>query len=349
MRVVVVHTVIVTLWPAGGFGEEGSSRRAIGAESKVQSTLALDHCDSTHHRLPVTCIDLPRSVDVTNMSRLIPILSVSPCRGLVDEKLTVLAKNLPPGVPVTLHSLHLSEDNDYWEAFGHYVSDHRGLVSVADDISFGGTYEGIEAMGLLWSMRPVPDGRQQLRLRRTNVCTPLLISISVYAGHQNEGFRKLRPFASSVIERWYVAPGVKRVSIREKGVRGTFFVPSGPGPFPGVLDMWGGGGGLVEYRAALLASHGYVSLALEYLSAEEMASASEEIHYFEMAFRLLQEHPQVAPDRVALLGLSLGCIITLYLAAESSVVKPVCSVGISGSHIRPEGEKISDVSKLFEL
>lgn len=56
----------------------------------------------------------------------------------------------------------------------------------------------------------------------------------------------------------------------------------GPGPFPGVLDMWGGGGGLVEYRSAMLASHGYVSLALEYLSAEEIASASEEFHYFEV-------------------------------------------------------------------
>lgn len=46
--------------------------------------------------------------------------------------------------------------------------------------------------------------------------------------------------------------------------------------------MWGGGGGLVEYRSALLASHGYVSLALEYLSAEEMLSPSEETQYFEV-------------------------------------------------------------------
>lgn len=63
------------------------------------------------------------------MSQLAPVLSVSPCRGLVDEKLKVLVENLPPGHPVTLHSLHLSEDNDYWEAFGHYVSDHWGVVS----------------------------------------------------------------------------------------------------------------------------------------------------------------------------------------------------------------------------
>lgn len=58
-----------------------------------------------------------------------PYLSAQPTRALVDEKVKVLVENLAPGLPVTLHSLHLSEDNDYWEAFGHYISDHRGVVS----------------------------------------------------------------------------------------------------------------------------------------------------------------------------------------------------------------------------
>eukprot|EP00064_Thunnus_orientalis_P022781 superscaffoldBa00007998_g23000 len=43
---------------------------------------------------------------------------------------------------------------------------------------------------------------------------------------------------------------------------------NGPGPFPGLLDLWGGGGKLVEYRAALLASHGFASLALDYLTCK---------------------------------------------------------------------------------
>lgn len=44
--------------------------------------------------------------------------------------------------------------------------------------------------------------------------------------------------------------------------------------------MWGGGGGLVEYRAALLASHGFVAFALEYLSAEELKDLNAT--YFEV-------------------------------------------------------------------
>lgn len=45
-----------------------------------------------------------------------------------------------------------------------------------------------------------------------------------------------------------------------------FNLSEGPGPFPGVLDLWGGGGKLVEYRAALLASHGFAAIALDYMT-----------------------------------------------------------------------------------
>ncbi|KAM9334895.1 peroxisomal succinyl-coenzyme A thioesterase-like [Symphorus nematophorus] len=261
-----------------------------------------------------------------------PVLSVLPTRAMVDEKVRVVVENLPPASPVTLHSLHLSEDKDNWEAYGHYISDHRGAVSVADDLSFGGTYTGKEAMGLLWSMRPIPGSRQGLRLRKMNVCTPMLVNISVYGGFVSEGFMQQTPLASVLIERWYMGPGVQRFSIKEKGVRGTLFIPPGPGPFPALLDMWGGGGGLLEYRSCLLASHGYASLALEYFAPGELATADLEFKYFETAFNILKDHPQVIPDKVGIFGLSLGSLVAVCLAAESTVVKPHCCVCISVNH-----------------
>ncbi|KAF1372179.1 hypothetical protein PFLUV_G00262490 [Perca fluviatilis] len=278
-----------------------------------------------------------------------PMLSVFPSRALVDENFKVVVKNLPPGCPVTLHSLHQCEDKHYWEAYGHYTSNHRGTVSVTDDLSFGGTYTGKEAMGLLWSMRPVPGSREGLRLRRRNVCSPLLVNISVYRGHVVEGFREQAPLASSLTERWYMAPGVQRTQIREKGVRGTLFLPPGPGPFPGMLDMWGGGGGLVEYRSALLGSHGYASLALEYFAPGELKSADLEFNYFETAFNIVKYHPQVMPDRVGIFGLSIGAVLTILLAAESSFVKPSCCVCISGNHLYPRGATIKEVHQVLNM
>ena len=62
-------------------------------------------------------------------STVAPLLSVAPTRALVDEKIKVMVEHLPPGQAFTLHSLHLSEDGDYWEAFAHYISTYKGTVS----------------------------------------------------------------------------------------------------------------------------------------------------------------------------------------------------------------------------
>ncbi|KAI3366612.1 hypothetical protein L3Q82_009292, partial [Scortum barcoo] len=291
-----------------------------------------------------------------------PVLSVHPTRALVDEKFRVVVENLPPASPVTLHSLHLSEDKDYWEAYGHYISDHRGSVAVAEDLSFGGTYTGKEPMGLLWSVRPVPGSRKGLRLRKMDVCSPMLVNISVYGGHVAEGFMEQPPLASVLTERWYMAPGVQRIDIKEEEVIGTLFIPPGPGPFPGLLDMWGGGGGLVEYRASLLASHGYVSFALQYCPAGELQSAHLGLNYFEVctAFNIIQDHPQVIRDRVGVFGLSLGSILTINLAARSTIVKakadlmchhfvlqPRCCVCVSGNHSNLTGMTLKGFPQKF--
>ncbi|XP_046878753.1 acyl-CoA thioesterase 18 isoform X1 [Hypomesus transpacificus] len=278
---------------------------------------------------------LQRSSFTTTMTRALPFLSVQPTRALVDEKVQVVVKNLTQGLAVTLHSLHQSEDNDYWEAFGHYISDDSGTVTVSKDASVGGTYQGVESMGLLWSMVPVPGSRPGLRLRKKDVLSPLVVLMSVYEGHLSEGFMKQLPLSTVCTERWYTAPGVRRIDLDENSVKGTLFLPPGPGPFPGVLDMWGGGGGLVEYRAALLASHGFVTLALQYLSAEGAGTTKLEQSYFEGAYRIVQEHPLVLKDRVALLGLSFGTSVALNMAVYSKVIRPRCCVCISGSHILP--------------
>ncbi|XP_065130848.1 acyl-coenzyme A thioesterase 1-like [Paramisgurnus dabryanus] len=272
-----------------------------------------------------------------------PILSVQPSRGLVDEMFQIVIMNLLPNQKVTLHSLHQSEDKDFWEAFGHYISDEHGTVTVSKDESLGGTYEGTEPMGLLWSMRPVPGSRSGLRLRKRDVILPMVVHISLYSGHLSEGFRQQTALATSVTERWYIAPGVQRLDVRERGVRGTLFLPPGPGPYPGVLDLWGGGGGLVEYRSALLASHGFASMALEYLNPTEQRTADIDATYFEEAYKILHNHPKVQRGPMAMLGLSFGGAVTLSMAAYSKIIKPQCCVCISSSHVGPVDKSLFDI------
>uniref|UniRef100_A0A8C8BVD2 Acyl-coenzyme A thioesterase 4-like n=1 Tax=Oncorhynchus tshawytscha TaxID=74940 RepID=A0A8C8BVD2_ONCTS len=274
-----------------------------------------------------------------------PMFLLHPSRGLIDEKFSLIVQNLSQIQDITLHALIHSDDGDYWEAFGHYVSDATGFVNVANDSSLGGTYDGVEPMGLLWSMRPVPGSRIGLRLRKKEVHTPMVVHISVYRGHMSQGFREQVALASVVTERWYMAPGVRRVDITEGGVTGTLFLPPGPGPFPALLDLWGGGGGLVEYRSALLSSHGFVSLALEYMTPR--TSGGTDIGFCSYlnsaAFTVLKEHPQVCGDSIAILGLSFGTSVALGMAVYSTVIQPRCLVCVSGSHVQPVKGSLSDV------
>ena len=59
---------------------------------------------------------------------------------------------------------------------------------------------------------------------------------------------------------------------------------SGLGPFPGVIDMFGNVGGLVEFRAAMLASHGLACYALPYIRYDDLPSSISDIksEYFKV-------------------------------------------------------------------
>ena len=58
----------------------------------------------------------------------------------------------------------------------------------------------------------------------------------------------------------------------------------GDGPFPGVIDMFGTAGGLIEMRSALLASRGFVAFALPYFDYEDLPSSLElNWEYFEVS------------------------------------------------------------------
>ena len=70
------------------------------------------------------------------------------------------------------------------------------------------------------------------------------------------------------------------------------YIHVGDGPFPGVIDMFGGVGGIIEFRAALLASRGFAALALAYFDYEDLPKVKDdslnlELEYFEVIFVLI--------------------------------------------------------------
>uniref|UniRef100_A0A672INZ6 Uncharacterized protein n=1 Tax=Salarias fasciatus TaxID=181472 RepID=A0A672INZ6_SALFA len=262
-----------------------------------------------------------------------PVLTAAPVRALIDEQISIKGRFLPPHSPVTVCARMHCEDGDLWEAFAHYNTNAGGAVNLTTDHSLGGSYLGCEPMGLFWGLQPAPGGRQGSRLRKKDVETPYQVHISLMEGHVSPSDGKSSELAVVTTERWYMAPGVRRIEIRQNGVIGTLFLPPGPGPFPGLLDMWGMGGGLLEYRAALFASRGYACLTLSYKGHKDLPGPPDQFNvgdsYFRSAFQLLQDRDEVDADRIGIIGISYGGYLSLRIATQCGVNEILKSAGKS--------------------
>ncbi|XP_034540880.1 bile acid-CoA:amino acid N-acyltransferase-like [Notolabrus celidotus] len=242
-------------------------------------------------------------------SRPAPLLTASPVRALIDEQINIEGCFLSPNCPVTVCAQMHSEDGDLWESFAHYVAKADGTISLTRDESVGGSYLGCEPMGLLWSLQPAPGGRLGLRLRKKNVETPYVVHMSLLEGHVSPSKSQSTWLAAVTAERWYMAPGVQRIEIRQDGLVGTLFLPPGQGQFSAMLDLWGLGGGLVEYRSALFASKGYASLSLAYVVHEDLPGPKKRVNigdsYFKAAFQLFKIIIKSVPTELGSSGSAL--------------------------------------------
>ncbi|KAM9654062.1 peroxisomal succinyl-coenzyme A thioesterase-like isoform X1 [Harpia harpyja] len=221
-------------------------------------------------------------------------VAVSPAAGLADERVETRVAGLGPGQPVTLRAVAADERGCLFQSCAHYRADSRGELHLGTDASHGGDYTGVEPMGLFWSLAPAGMERPYQRLVPRSTGTPMKVEMLVHQGHSLPGAIPGTVVAKAEVERWFTAPGVRRIRLKEGGVRGSLFLPPGDGPFPGVIDMYGDEGGLIEFRSSLLATRGFAALSLPYFDFEDLPKVMKEfkLEYFEEAARFLRRHPK---------------------------------------------------------
>ena len=82
--------------------------------------------------------------------------------------------------------------------------------------------------------------------------------------------------------------------------------------------MLGGAGGLWEFKASLLASHGFAALALAYVAYEDLPEFPPEyldLEYFEEAANWLSNHPAVLAHGIGIHSICYGSWIALLMAS----------------------------------
>ncbi|MBZ3888207.1 Acyl-coenzyme A thioesterase 2, mitochondrial [Sciurus carolinensis] len=276
-------------------------------------------------------------------------LSLEPAGGCCwDQPVRIAVRGLVPEQPVTLRASLRDEKGALFRAHARYRADAGGELDLARVPALGGSFAGLEPMGLIWAMEP---DKQYWRLLKRDVQTPFVVELEVLDGHEPDGGRLL---ARALHERHFMRPGVRRVPVREGRVRATLFLPPGPGPYPGIVDLFGLGGGLLEYRASLLAGKGFAVMALAYYNHDDLPQSLETTHleYFEEAVNYLLHHPEVKGPGIGLLGISKGGELGL---AMSSLLKGITaaviingSVAVVGASIRYKDETLPPVTVIWD-
>ncbi|NXN96475.1 ACOT1 thioesterase, partial [Rhinopomastus cyanomelas] len=245
-------------------------------------------------------------------------------RGLFDAAVRICVAGLQPEQAVTVRASLVDESGELFQAHARYRAGSSGELDLSRSPALGGSYSGVEPMGLFWALQSKAPYK---RLAKKNVLTPFCVDLEVCEGHGDTGHL----LGKCSTERWFIGEGVKRISVREGRLKATLFLPPGPGPFPALIDLYGSGGGLIEYRASLLASRGFVTLAVAYMAFEDLPAWPEmfELSYFEEAVNFLLKQQQVKGTGIGVLGLSKGADLALSMATFLPGIK--AAVSISGS------------------
>uniref|UniRef100_A0A4X1TN75 Acyl-coenzyme A thioesterase 4-like n=1 Tax=Sus scrofa TaxID=9823 RepID=A0A4X1TN75_PIG len=288
--------------------------------------------------------DQTRNPMVVGMAATVVLEPAGRCRW--DEPVRIAVRGLAPGQRVTLRASLRDEKGALFRAHARYCADADGQLDLARAPALGGSFVGLEPMGLLWALEPE---KPFWRFVKRDVQTPFAVKLEVFDGHEPEPQAE-QLLGVAVHDRCARAGCAPRSSYLQVslGCLGRAHVFPRPrvvldtasrgvrlwrlGPFPGIIDIFGMGGGLLEYRASLLAGHGFATLALAYCDFEDLPKKFDTIHldYFEEALCYMLQHTQVKGPGIGLLGISLGADICLSMASFLKNISATVSINGSG-------------------
>ena len=242
---------------------------------------------------------------------------------LIDTAISITLRGFPPREPVNIKVTQSFADSLHWQASATFLSGDDGSVSVSEQAPLSGSYDGVSAMGLFWSLERVPGPSRPLGPGAIMQTLPVEIEAAGPAGSK----------ARLVLERRIAGVGVVRQEIRRDGIVGTLFLPSGLGPHPAVLVVSGAAGNVIEeFRAAVLASHGYAALALAHSGFAGLPAALVDValEYFHGAIAWMRRQPWLRDDLLAVWGASRGGELALLLGAMFPEINAVIAWVPSG-------------------
>jgi dienelactone hydrolase len=228
-------------------------------------------------------------------------LDVTPRVSLIDAPVRIAVRHAAPGSAVTVDMTTTLSGNAF--------ASRATATARADGTA------GVDAMRLFWQLAIVPPFRHG----PSDETAPRTVTVRVTNGAAT---------AAQNITRLVLSPGIARVDVREDGVYGTGYVHPGAARRAGVIVLGGSEGGTPEAQAALLASHGFETLALGYFNAGPLPKAlvNVPLEDVEKGVAWLTRRPGVDPSRIGILAGSKGAEMALLAASRFMSLRAVVAL-----------------------
>jgi dienelactone hydrolase len=247
---------------------------------------------------------------------------------LMGESPRLAVAGLAPGESVLVHSFRKALANQPGDnrgtpviahAFAEFVADEQGRIDVSTAAPARGTYEGADALGLLWSGEKMDAAGIEDQ--------PVTQGLQIASGDVLFRLERRQAQGPYLETRIRLTDGADKVDVQEvaaAGLNGVFAKPKSvaPGaPLPAILLLHGSEGGSVagaRSEAIRFAHLGYAAFAVNYfawpyarIAGIPQALVDIPVETLEKAREWLQLQAGVEATRVAVRGVSKGAELAL--------------------------------------
>ncbi|AYW48086.1 hypothetical protein C7K38_06700 [Tetragenococcus osmophilus] len=233
-------------------------------------------------------------------------IHVSSINSYIDEQLTIKITGCKKNTKVSVHAITYDEKQKKFSSYATFIANKKGIVDISSQQPIAGSYDEADAAGLFWSMR-CTSSKLDDYFEKNNANK---VSINLILETEKEVLDDV------TIHRYFYMKDTIKEYVQEEKITGALFHPKQKGRYPAALILSGSDGGMQEHAAALLASKGYVTLALAYFGVEGLPKNLENIplEYFQEATKWLKQLPYVNGN-ISLIGHSRGGELALLLGA----------------------------------
>ena len=247
-----------------------------------------------------------------------PRLIVSPLDGMADQPVRIQVEGLLPTQAVQLRMSMPDRRGGEWAAQASFRADLEGRMDTARAGAESGSYAGVDAMGLFWSMLP-QDGRGQ------PAPLPLLDEADGLrfkpVAFRLQAFVDGRPLGEQTLLRRIHRDDLQARPLAIDGVVGNLYLPAAAGHdgrrYPVVITLGGAEGGIATANqyAAWLASHGFIAVAVAYYRMPGLPKDLVRVPIDPVSRTLDWLQTQPFTGRVGVMGGSWGGIVAMAAAS----------------------------------